>query len=206
MTGGRAAHDHWQSVYGAKQDAELSWFEEEPRWSLELVRGLPRVPASAIDVGGGQSALAGALLRLGVQRVAVLDLAEAALERGKARAGSDAGRIEWIAADIRECPSLGPFELWHDRACLHFLTEAAERSRYAALAAQSVVSGGFALIAVFGPEGPERCSGLPVRRTTAEALAAEFSQAFTLERTMRVTHATPWGKPQAFVYALLKRV
>lgn len=206
MTGGRAAHDHWQTVYRAKQDAELSWFEEVPCRSLELVRGLPRVPTSAIDVGGGQSALAGALLRLGVQRVAVLDLSEAAIERGKARAGSGAERIEWIAADIRELSALGAFELWHDRACLHFLTEDAERRRYAALAAQSVVAGGFALLAGFAPDGPERCSGLPVRRTTAEALAAEFAPAFTLERALLVTHTTPWGKAQAFEYALLKRL
>ncbi len=206
MTGANTARDHWQTVYRDKQDAELSWFEGEPCWSLELVRGLPRVPTSAIDIGGGQSALPSALLRLGVQRVAVLDLSEAAIERGKARAGSDAARIEWIAADIRESPSLGAFELWHDRACLHFLTEDAERRHYATLAAQSVVPGGFALVAGFGSDGPERCSGLPVHRTTAQALAAEFALAFTLERALRVTHTTPWGKAQAFEYALLKRL
>lgn len=197
--------EHWQSVYLSKQDAELSWFEERPVWSLEIVRSLPRVPRSAIDIGGGQSAFAGELLQLGVESVAVLDVSAAALLRGKARLGTEATRVSWIEGNILDQSALGPFELWHDRACLHFLTDDADRRRYLEIAVRSVVPGGFAIIAGFAPDGPERCSGLPVRRASAEAIAAEFSPDFTLERSLRAVHATPWGKQQAFEHALLRR-
>lgn len=197
--------EHWQSVYLSKQDAELSWFEERPVWSLELVHSLSRVPRSAIDIGGGQSAFAGELLRLGVESVTVLDLSRAALARGKERLGEEAARVSWIEGNILDHSSLGPFELWHDRACLHFLTDDADRRSYAEIAARSVVPGGFALIAGFGPDGPERCSGLPVRRASAGAIAEELSPAFTLERSVQAVHMTPWGKPQAFEHALLRR-
>ena len=197
--------EHWQSVYLSKQDAELSWFEERPATSLELVRSLPSVPRSAIDIGGGQSAFAGELLQLGVESIAVLDLSAAALERGKARLGANSAQVEWIVGSVLEQPFLRAVELWHDRACLHFLTDDADRRHYVTLASQSVVSGGFAILAGFAPYGPERCSGLPVRRASAEEIAAEFALAFTRVTSVRVTHSTPWGKPQAFEYVLLRR-
>jgi SAM-dependent methyltransferase len=197
--------EHWQSVYRSKEDAELSWFEERPESSLDLVRSLPRVPHSAIDIGGGQSAFAGELLQLGVESVTVLDLSAAALERGKARLGAEAPRVSWVEGNVLDHSALGTFELWHDRACLHFLTDDADRRRYVTLASQSVVSGGFAILAGFAPDGPERCSGLPVRRASAEEIAAEFALAFTRVTSVRVTHSTPWGKPQAFEYVLLRR-
>jgi SAM-dependent methyltransferase len=197
--------EHWQSVYLSKHDAELSWFEDRPAWSLEIVRSLPSMPRSAIDIGGGQSYFAGELLQLGVESVTVLDISLAALERGKARLGADAARVAWMEGNILDHAALGPYELWHDRACLHFLTDDADRRRYAEIAARGVVPGGFAIVAGFAPDGPERCSGLPVRRADAESLAAEFASAFTLARSARASHTTPWGKPQAFEYALLRR-
>jgi hypothetical protein len=145
------------------------------------------------------------LLQLGVESVTVLDLSAAALERGKARLGAEAPRVSWVEGNVLDHSALGTFELWHDRACLHFLTDDADRRRYVTLASQSVVSGGFAILAGFAPDGPERCSGLPVRRASAEEIAAEFALAFTRVTSVRVTHSTPWGKPQAFEYVLLRR-
>lgn len=197
---------HWESVYLSKGDAELSWLQAHPAMSLDLVRGLPSLPRTAIDIGGGQSSLAGELVALGIGSVSVLDISRAALDRGRQRIGAHASHVTWIECDVLAHGALGPFELWHDRACFHFLTDDADRRSYAELAARSVPAGGHAIIAGFGPEGPERCSGLPVRRTSAQELASAFAPAFALLRAERETHVTPWGKPQQFEYALLQRI
>src|SRR5262245_31247139 len=130
-------HAHWESVYQNKADADLSWFQARPSLSLELIGGIQPRPKSAIDVGAGQSLLAGALLEMGFPLVAALDVSEAALERARARLGERAGKVRWIVADVatEPPPELGEVELWHDRAVFHFLTDAEDRRRYAALAA-----------------------------------------------------------------------
>lgn len=196
---------HWQGVYSAKPDDQLSWFQPAPQRSIALLTS-PPLPASIIDVGGGQSSLAAALLEAGIPSVTVLDISAAALERAKARVGpAAAARIRWIAADIRSAPPLDPVDAWHDRAVLHFLTDPADRTRYIDLAARTVRPGGRAVIAGFAPEGPERCSGLPVARRDAAAIAAEFAPRFRLVHAESESHTTPWGKPQAFAYAVLQR-
>lgn len=196
---------HWQGVYVAKPDAELSWFQERPTASLELMRGLPELPRRAVDVGGGQSALAGEWLDLGVHEVTVLDISSAALERGRARLGARAAQVNWLECDVLAAPALGPFDLWHDRACFHFMVDAHDSSRYIRTMAAAVAPGGHAIIATFGPGGPEKCSGLPVQRWSGDALAAQCAPAFELVRSVVETHATPWGKAQEFTYTVLRR-
>lgn len=198
--------EHWEDVYRTKGDTELSWFQSEPGISLSLIERLDDLPRRVIDVGGGQSALAGALLRLGVEDVAVLDIAESAIERGRERLGDDAARVRWIAADVLEPPDLGEFDLWHDRAVYHFLTNGADRERYLREAARAVAVGGHLVVATFAPSGPEKCSGLPVHRCDAGQLREEFSPFFALTHSQSDTHMTPWGKPQDFTYAVFRRV
>lgn len=201
--------EHWQAVYTTKRDAELSWFQDRPATSLDLVSSLVPRPVRVLDVGGGQSALAGELLRAmpdaPAGAIAVLDIAPAAIERAKARLGSSADRVRWIVGDVLEAPDLPTVDLWHDRAVFHFLADPDEQRRYAGRAAASVVPGGHLIVAAFGPEGPERCSGLPVARRDAASLEAAFAPAFRMVRSVLETHLTPWGKPQAFVYAVLRR-
>lgn len=201
---------HWEDVYRTKGDAELSWFQEEPTSSLVLIDRNRVRPARAIDIGGGQSSLAGILLDRGVAEVAVLDISSAAIERAKVRLGERATRVRWIVGDVLEVgdvglEDLGPVDLWHDRAVFHFLTDPAERARYAATAARAVVPGGALAVSTFAPEGPERCSGLPVHRFDADALEREFAPAFRLVDRAAETHVTPWGKAQPFTCALLRR-
>jgi SAM-dependent methyltransferase len=200
-------HAHWEAVYQNKADADLSWFQARPLLSLKLIEAIRPRPRSVIDIGAGQSSLAGELVAMGIPVVAALDVSEAALERARVRLGERAEQVRWIAADVaaEPPPVLGQFELWHDRAVFHFLTEADDRRRYAALAASTVKPGGHVVIATFGPDGPEKCSGLPVRRYDAEAIAAELRPAFELVGSDAETHQTPWGKGQAFTYAVLRR-
>jgi SAM-dependent methyltransferase len=196
---------HWESVYQSKNDTEVSWTQADPATSVSLIREARRAPGRVIDVGGGTSALAGRLLDLGYS-VAVLDVSPTALSRAHERLGPRGDGVEWIVADVTKNPDLGTFDVWHDRAVFHFLTEAADRAAYAGLLSRSVPVGGHAVIATFAPDGPEKCSGLPVRRYDAKGLAGALGADFELRKSVSQTHHTPWGKPQSFQYSLFRRV
>ncbi|MGA1043919.1 MAG: class I SAM-dependent methyltransferase [Phycisphaerales bacterium] len=208
----RSSHrrDHWQSVYTDKADSELSWFQERPEQSLALIRTITPRPVRILDVGGGQSALVGGLLDEGPDdppsSIAVLDLAPAAIERAKARLGPRSDRVRWIVGDVLDAEHLPQVDLWHDRAVFHFLVAEEDQRRYAERAAAAVVPGGHLIVATFGPEGPEKCSGLPVARHDAASLEAAFAPRFRLVDSAREVHTTPWGKPQEFTYAVLRRI
>lgn len=197
---------HWDTVYRTKGDAELSWFQARPSMSLSLIDALRPTPRSAIDIGGGQSVLAGELLARAVEDVAVLDISAAAVQRGRERLASRADQVRWIVADVLQPPGLARFDLWHDRAVFHFLGDPADRRRYVATAARAVHEAGHAIVATFAPSAPERCSGLPVCRYDAAALAKEFGESFSMVDSATEVHATPWGRQQEFTYVVLRRV
>lgn len=197
---------HWDEVYSTREETEVSWYQEEPALSLELIRAASVGPGTrVIDVGGGASVLVDRLLDLGYRSPAVLDLSPAALERAKARLGEAAGRVHWIVGDLTRLPEVGTFDIWHDRAVFHFLTSAADREAYRALVERSLPLGGHLILATFSPEGPDHCSGLPVCRYDAASLAHEVGPSFTLVRSMEERHTTPWGAAQPFVYGLFRR-
>ena len=146
------------------------------------------------------------LLELDLDRIAVLDVSEAGLAVAKRRLGPKAARVEWLVGDVRSMAGLGSFDVWHDRATFHFLIEPEDRAAYARLAAETVPPGGTAFVATFAPDGPERCSGLPVRRYDDVQLAQELGGAFRLVRSEPSTHTTPAGVSQRFTWVTLERV
>ena len=158
-----------------------------------------------IDVGGGASLLAERLLERGYS-VTVLDISKTAIDRARSRIGDRASQIQWIVADVTENPQLGSFEVWHDRAVFHFLTASADRAAYTALLARTVPVGGHLIIATFALDGPEKCSGLEVRRYDGQKLSSELGPRFDLLRSVPELHLTPWGGRQSFQYSLFKRV
>lgn len=198
---------HWDTVYGTREESQLSWHQDDPALSLSLIREFCPPGGRIIDVGGGSSLLACRLVEAGYQDVAVLDVSESALRAARKRCGDPARRVRWMVSDAT-APAGSPqepYDLWHDRAAFHFLVDPRDRRRYVDRAAASVKPGGHAIIATFAPEGPPQCSGLPVRRYDAAGLAREFAPAFALVRPLVEKHVTPWGKEQAFVYAVLRR-
>ncbi len=195
---------HWESVYTSKSDAELSWTQAEPATSLELIAEACSAD-SVIDVGGGTSPLAERLLDEGYA-VTVLDISQAAIDRARKRLGTRASEVDWMVADVTAGPDLGTFDVWHDRAVFHFLTASEDRAAYAALLARTVPVGGHAVIATFALDGPEKCSGLEVRRYDGSTLAAELGPRFRLLKSVPELHRTPWNAPQSFQYSLFKRV
>jgi SAM-dependent methyltransferase len=198
--------DHWEAVHRTRGETDVSWFQDDPRLSLELIRAFaPADGGRIIDVGGGASVLVDRLLDLPFERIAVLDISEAALRKARSRLGEHASRVKWIVADITEAESLGTFDVWHDRAAFHFLTDAADRRKYVELARRTVPVGGHLIIATFADDGPKRCSGLGVCRYNAETMGTELGEGFSLVRDARETHTTPWHSSQAFFYGVFRR-
>jgi SAM-dependent methyltransferase len=201
---GVAMSSHWENVYASKCDAELSWTQAEPTTSLALIAEACSA-GRIIDVGGGTSLLAERLLDRGYA-VTVLDISQAAIDRARQRLGERASEVGWLVADVTAEPDLGTFDLWHDRAVFHFLTASEDRAAYGALLAGTIPVGGHAVIATFALDGPEKCSGLEVRRYDGRALAAELGPGFRLLKSVPELHRTPWDTTQSFQYSLFQRV
>lgn len=199
---GNQRKDHWERLYGTKKEDEVSWFQDEPKVSLALINQAtaPR-KASIIDVGGGHSRLVDHLLAAGYANVTVLDIAEAALAQARQRLGPRAIGIDWVVADITCWQPATAFDVWHDRAVFHFLTEPEDRAAYRKVLRRAVVPGGAVIIGTFAPEGPEMCSGLPVVRYAPLDLAAELGDDFQLIETAEESHRTPAGLIQRFQFS-----
>lgn len=198
--------EHWDAVYRRKPADAMSWYQPHLARSLEFIEaaGLPST-AAILDVGGGASTLVDDLLTRGYTNVAVLDLAESALDVARARLGPRASAVRWLVGDVREL-ALAPASLdfWHDRAVFHFLTDADSRALYVTAARRALKPGGHIVVATFGERGPEQCSGLPVCRYGADALHAVFGGDFIKVASASEAHTTPWGTQQDFVYCFCR--
>ena len=198
--------DHWRHAYAAKSPDEVSWFEASPLSSLKALERLGSVSSqSIIDVGGGASRLAEALLGRGWRDITVLDIAEAALASSQERLGPTAASVQWKVADICEWRPGRTYDIWHDRAVFHFLTEAGSRAGYKSALEAGTHAGSHVIIATLAIDGPEKCSGLPVRRYDVPTLVAEVGTGFTLVDDWRETHLTPLGAEQPFQWCTFKR-
>lgn len=200
-----AERAHWEAIYRERPPEAVSWYQAEPALSLALIEAAGTGPQSRlVDVGGGASRLVDRLLDRGWRDVTVLDIADSALQAARERLGVRAAAVTWVVADVRGYRPRRPFDVWHDRAVFHFLTDAADRERYRETLEGALAPGGHAVIATFAPEGPERCSGLPVARYDGERLVATLGPAFRLLEERAEAHYTPAGRPQAFRYCLLR--
>lgn len=199
--------EHWEKVYNTKSATEVSWFQERADLSLKLIRdsGIPRT-APIMDVGGGASVLVDDLLAHGYEDVTVLDLSGAAMAIARSRLGRAARRVKWIEADVLdvELPAAA-YDIWHDRAVFHFLTNARDRAAYVKQVLHAVKPGGLVIIATFAEDGPTECSGLPVMRYSAGQLHSEFGDPFIFVGHEKETHRTPGGKDQNFVYCFCRK-
>lgn len=193
---------HWERVYGTKAPTEVSWFRPHLETSLALIEQLTADrSASIIDVGGGESTLVDDLIGRGYGNVTVLDISRTAIEHSKKRLGSAWQQVNWLVADITqaELPAHA-YDVWHDRAVFHFLTERAQRLAYVRQVASAVKPGGHVIIGTFGPEGPVKCSGLDVIRYDADSLRAELGPHLRLMQSSTELHHTPFGTTQQFLY------
>ena len=198
---------HWDAVYATKGERDVSWFQESPAVSLDLIAATGAKPDDPIvDIGGGASRLVDALLDRGFEAVTVLDLSGQALAVASARLGPRAAQVRWIVADVTAWQPTETFAVWHDRAAFHFLTAAEDRAAYAQRVRNAVRPGGHVIIGTFAPDGPERCSGLPVMRHDAASIGEVLGPSFALVETRRDDHVTPMGTTQRFQFSRFRRV
>lgn len=198
---------HWESVYGAKAADAVSWYAPHLSRSLAYIRkAAPDRAARIIDVGGGESTLVDDLLAEGWRALTVLDISERALEVTRRRLGPRGASVHWRSENLLDASlPAGRFDVWHDRAVFHFLTTDRERQQYVRQVLHALKPGGMAIVATFGPDGPEKCSGLPVARYGAAQLHGSFGEPFQLVESATEVHRTPWGTPQQFVYCFCRR-
>ena len=200
----RTTQNHWDTVYKTKNPGQLSWTQQIPKTSLDFIHsfGLTKT-AKIIDIGGGDSKLVDYLLDEGFQNITVLDISAQALEKAKQRLGDRAGKINWIVSDITEFQPNTTFDVWHDRATFHFLTTSDQIAKYIDTARNSVT--GFLTIGTFSENGPEKCSGLPIRQYTDEKLITEFQNGFDKIKCVKEDHKTPFDTIQNFLFCSFKR-
>jgi 2-polyprenyl-3-methyl-5-hydroxy-6-metoxy-1,4-benzoquinol methylase len=198
---------HWQHIYETKVPTQVSWYQEHARFSLQFIQntGVQRT-GQIIDVGGGASTLVDDLITAGFQRITVLDISTTALELARERLGARASDVNWVEADMTqvELPHQA-YDVWHDRAVFHFLTQVADRQRYINTVRHAVRTGGHVILATFAPDGPDRCSGLDVVRYSPESLHGEFGETFELVDSSPETHHTPFGTEQRFIYCYCRK-
>lgn len=197
----------WDWIYATRDLEAVGWYEPDPVISRRLVtEAVSRGARSIIDIGGGASHLVDHLIGLDLDRIAVLDISAAGLAVAQHRLGAHAKDVDWIVADVTTVRDIGRFDIWHDRAAFHFLLDPGMRQAYARVAERTVAVGGTAIIATFAADGPERCSGMPVRRYEPASLAEECGDAFHLTGAVRHEHHTPSGVTQRFQYSSFERV
>jgi trans-aconitate methyltransferase len=200
------AKSHWEAIYAARRPDEVSWFQSFPALSLELIHASKVGKSEAmIDVGGGASRLVDTLLEDGYQDLSVLDISAGALAHSKDRLGKRAADVTWIESDITRFTPARSYAIWHDRAVFHFLREFEDRRSYLMALEKGLRPGGTLILAAFAPDGPEKCSNLPVCRYDATGIQAELGRGFVLQGTQDEVHPTPRGTTQHFNYFIFKK-
>jgi SAM-dependent methyltransferase len=195
--------DYWDARHRSVDESAMSWFQERPETSLRLIARVADGSASVVDVGGGASRLVDALLERGHRDITVVDISQQALHASRDRVGE--APVTWIESDVRDWQPARTFDVWHDRAAYHFLVDADDQHRYWELVRESVPHGGHVVIATFAEDGPATCSGLPVQRYGAEALASVMGEGFAVLASEREEHRTPSGVTQPFAWLLAQR-
>jgi predicted TPR repeat methyltransferase len=198
---------HWENLYDTKKLEEVSWYQPTPTTSLALIEMLDlNSEAKIIDIGGGDSLLVDNLLQHGFNDLSVLDISGKALLRAQGRIGEDnSAKVKWIEADISTFVPDRIYDLWHDRAVFHFLTDPESVAHYVKISSAHIKKGGYLIMATFAEDGPIKCSGLPIQQYSEQSLPAVFAENFELVRLFKEIHLTPTGNEQSFVFAVMKR-
>ncbi|HQQ95219.1 MAG TPA: class I SAM-dependent methyltransferase [Bacteroidia bacterium] len=192
---------HWEKIYQNKALHEVSWYQAHPVTSLEFIREFNLAKnARIIDVGGGDSLLVDHLLELGYTNLTVLDISESAIERAKIRLGEKAERIKWIVHDAAVFRPDDPYDLWHDRAAFHFLQQEDDIEAYLKNIQAGLAKDGKLVIGTFSEDGPNSCSGVPVRQYSENSMGSLLGRFFKKLKCIHTEHKTPFNTIQNFIF------
>lgn len=197
---------HWERIYAGKAPDAVSWYRPHLETSLGLIKQLsPKKTAAIIDVGGGESTLVDDLLTSGYSDVTVLDISQTAIDADRKRLEDRSDHVTWLVGDITKVELIPTgYDVWHDRAVFHFLTAPNDRTAYVRQVVRAVKPGGHVIVSTFGPEGPNKCSGLDVVRYDTKSLHSKFGAHFQLLGSRKELHQTPLGTTQQFLYCYCK--
>ena len=201
------SQQHWQQVYQSKASNTVSWYQQRPDLSLQFILQTEQpLSAAIIDVGSGASVLLDHLIAAGYNNLTALDISQAALDVSKKRLASqpNSDKVTWLVGDITQIKPGSGFDIWHDRAVFHFLTEAGQRCAYVENLKASLQPGGFAVMATFAIGGPDKCSGLPIVQYDAASMQQQLGNSFVLKNSQIESHITPWQSEQLFCYSLFQ--
>lgn len=198
--------DYWDNIYSTTAEDEVSWFQPYPKTSIDFIElfNLPQA-ANIIDVGGGDSHFADALLDKGYQNIWVLDISANAIERAKKRLGAKASKVHWIVSHVTEFEPEVQFDFWHDRAAFHFLTTEDKIYKYVSIAEDAIKQNGYLILGTFSENGPTKCSGLEIQQYSEASMSARFEIAFERIKCIQEDHLTPFNKKQSFLFCSLQK-
>ncbi|MEB0262800.1 MULTISPECIES: class I SAM-dependent methyltransferase [unclassified Mucilaginibacter] len=202
MKGNQKAH--WDNVYSNKTSDQVSWTQVVPQTSLDFIHGFRLSKSSSIiDIGGGDSNLVDFLIQEGFQDITVLDISEAAINKAKARLGERSELVKWVVSDITKFKTDRHFDLWHDRATFHFLTSKRQIGAYLQIAGRSINN--YMVVGTFSENGPDKCSGLPIKQYTEDQLQSQLKKDFEKIRCIHEDHITPFQTKQNFLFCSFKK-
>lgn len=205
--GMKSAKQHWESVHRNNDPNSVGWYQPKPTLSMRLLLECNlALDAPIVNIGGGSSSLVDHVLDAGFTDVTVLDVSATGLGLAQQRLGLRSADVEWIVTDVTTHRFDRSYQLWHDRAVLHFLTDPDDQARYVGILRQTVAAGGHVIIATFAPDGPDSCSGLPVQRHSEESLTEALGGEFEPVCFENEIHRTPGGSDQAFLYGCFRRI
>jgi len=199
--------EHWEEVYGKKEDNQVSWYQDVPETSLRLIRDLRlALDDAVIDLGGGNSNLTHELYKEGYQNLSVLDISGLALARSRKKMGAGGSGVNWIESDVLDFDAYNQYEVIHDRATFHFLTREDEIKKYVDIVTKAVKTGGFLIVSTFALSGPEKCSNLQVTQYSSDTLTSVFKENFKLITTLNEVHTSPYNTSQDFLCCVFARI
>ena len=199
--------EHWEDIYNTKDFNEVSWYQENPKTSINLILSInPKKDSNIIDIGGGDSNLVDNLINLNFKNLSVLDISKKALEKSQERLGGKAKEVKWIESDLRKFESTERYNIWHDRAVFHFLTSEEDIDKYVELVKKFLKPEGYLIIATFSLDGPEKCSGLDVKRYSKDSIKRVFNKGFKYIKNLEEMHNTPFKTSQSFIYNIFKKI
>lgn len=192
---------HWDRIYDSKQMNEVSWFQESPSTSIDLIKSFNLdLDASIIDVGGGDGFLVDHLLMMGFKDITILDISISAINKAKKRLGTNSSLVEWVVSDISKFIPKKKYDLWHDRAAFHFLTESNEIKHYIRSTESHIKQNGNLIIGTFSENGPLKCSGIQITQYSQISLSKLFNDKFKVKESFQTDHKTPFNTIQNFTF------